>query len=72
MIVIRKDRPDRHTQKTVFFNQRKISLIYGERKNFFELKQVLLIQTVSLNQRNISLMYGERKNFFDSTKLSSI
>ena len=32
------------TDKTVSLNQRDISLIYGQRKNFFELKKVLLIQ----------------------------
>ena len=40
------------TEKTVSLNQRNISLIYGQRKNFFELKKVLLIQ----------------KNFFDPKK----
>ena len=33
-----------YTQKTVSLNQRKISLIYDQRKNFFELKKVSLIQ----------------------------
>ena len=33
-----------HTEKTVSLNQRNISLIYGQRKNFFELKKVLLIK----------------------------
>ena len=32
------------TQKTVSLNQRDISLIFSQRKNFFELKKVLLIQ----------------------------
>ena len=32
------------TKKTVSLNQRHISLIYGGRKNLFELKKVLLIQ----------------------------
>ena len=40
------------TEETVSLNQRNISLIYGQRKNFFELKKVLLI----------------KKNFFDSKK----
>ena len=35
----------RYAQKTVSLNQRNISLIYSQRKNFFELKKVLLIQT---------------------------
>ena len=34
----------RDTEKTVSLNQRYISLIYGQRKNFFELKKVLLIK----------------------------
>ena len=33
-----------YTEKTVSLNQRNISLIYGQRKNFFELKKDLLIQ----------------------------
>ena len=32
------------TEKTVSLIQRKISLIYGQRKNFFDLEKVLLIQ----------------------------
>ena len=34
-----------YTEKKVSLNQRNISLIYGQRKNFFELKKVFLIQT---------------------------
>ena len=33
-----------YTQKKVSLNQRNISLIYDQRKNFFELKEVLLIE----------------------------
>ena len=33
-----------YTEKTVSLNQRNISLIHGERENFFELKKVLLTQ----------------------------
>ena len=33
-----------YTQKTVSLNQRNIYLIFGQRKNFFQLKKVLLIQ----------------------------
>ena len=34
-----------YTNKTVSLNQRNISLMYGRRKNFFEIKKVMLIQT---------------------------
>ena len=33
-----------YTENTVSLNQRNIFLIYGQRKNFIELKKVLLIQ----------------------------
>ena len=33
-----------YTQKIVSLNQRNISLVYGQRKHFFELKKVLLMQ----------------------------
>ena len=33
-----------HTEKTVSLNQKKISLKYGQGKNFFESKKVSLIQ----------------------------
>ena len=33
-----------YTEKIVSLNQRNISLIYGQGKNFFESKKVLLIQ----------------------------
>ena len=33
-----------NTEKAVSLIQRNMSLIYGQRKNFFELKKVLLIQ----------------------------
>ena len=32
-----------YAEKTVSLNQRSISLIYGQRKNFFALKKVKLI-----------------------------
>ena len=35
---------DLYTQKIVSLNQRNIPMIYGQRKNVFELKKVLLIQ----------------------------
>ena len=43
----------RYIQKTVSLNQGKISLIYGQRKNFFELKKVLLIQKNLLQCKQI-------------------
>ena len=43
-------------EKTVSLNQRNISLIYGERKNFFELKKVLLIHK--------NFLWSEEIDFF--------
>ena len=45
----------KYTAKTVFFNQKNIPLIYGQRKNFFELKKVLLIQKNGLWSKEIDL-----------------
>ena len=60
-----------HTEKTVSLNLRNISVIYSQRKKFFELKKVLLIQKkCSLIQRNRFVYIKE--NFFELTKLSSI
>ena len=42
-------------RKQFFFNQRNISLIYGQRKNFFESKEVLLIQKNFLWSKEIDL-----------------
>ena len=54
-----------------FFTEKTVTWIYGQRKNFFELKKVLLIQKkISLIQRNRFLYIKE--NVFESTKLFSI
>ena len=52
-----------YTQKTVSLNQRKISLIYDQRKNFFELKKVSLIQKNCLWSKKIDFLH-ERKLFW--------
>ena len=62
-----------NTQKTVSSNQRKNSLIYGQRKNFFALKKVLLIQIMFFNvNKSISLdlrtFFWINKTFFNSKK----
>ena len=44
-----------HIEKTVSLNQRIISLIYGQRKNFYELKKVLLIPKNFLWSKEIDL-----------------
>ena len=51
-----------HTEKTVSLNQRNISLLYGQRKNFFELKKDLLIQKNGLWSKEINLF--TLKNIF--------
>ena len=51
-----------YTQKTVSLNQRNISFIYGQRKNFFELKKVLLIQKHFLLCEKIDF-FGSKKFF---------
>ena len=48
---------------------KETSLICGQRKNFFDLKKVLSIET---NQGNISLIHEQTKNFFDLNKVLSI
>ena len=42
-------------EKTVSLNQRNISLIYGQWKNFFELKKFFLIQKIFLRSKEIDL-----------------
>ena len=44
-----------YTEKTVSLNQRNISLIFGQRKNVFEVKKVLLIQENFLWYKEINL-----------------
>ena len=51
-----------YTQKTVSSNQRNIFLIYSQRKHFFELKKVLLIQKNFLWSKEIDLF--TLKNIF--------
>ena len=53
------------------YTEKTVSLIYGQRKNFFELKKVLLIQKNVLWSKKIDLL-TLKKFFFESTKLSSI
>ena len=45
----------RHTEKIVSLNQRNISLIYGQRKNSFKSKKVLLIRKNFLWSKEIDL-----------------
>ena len=52
----------KYTEKTVSLNQRNISLIYGQRKNFFELKKFLVIQKKFLWSKEIDLF--RLKNIF--------
>ena len=59
-----------YTEKTVSLNQRNISLIYGRRKNFFEIKSFVNSNKFSMIQKNRFLNIKE--NFFKSIKLSSI
>ena len=51
-----------YTVKIVSLNQKHISLIYGKRRNFFELKKVLLIQKKFLRSKEIDLF--TLKKFF--------
>ena len=51
-----------YTEKTVSLNQRNIPLIYSQRKIFFELKKVLLIQKNILMSKEIDLF--TLKTFF--------
>ena len=64
----------RYTEKTVSLNQKNISLICDQRKNFFEFKKVLLVQkkffnvnkSISLDQRKFLWI---NKSFFNPKKL---
>ena len=51
-----------NTQKSVSLNQRNISMIYGQRKNFFELKKILLIPKNFLQSKQI--YFFQSKNIF--------
>ena len=42
-----------YTEKTVSLNQGNISFIYGQRKNFFDLNKVWLIQKNFLSTKDI-------------------
>ena len=53
-----------YIQKTVSLNQKNISLMYGQRKNFVELKKVLLIQKNFLWCKQI-YFFGSKKLFLD-------
>ena len=53
------------------YTEKTVSLIYGHRKNFFELKKVLLIQKKFLCFKEIDL-FRLKKNFFESTKFTVI
>ena len=60
-----------HCENSVSLNQKNFFLIYGQRKNFFKLKKVLLIQKkIPLIQTNWFVYIKE--NFFESKKLSLI
>ena len=64
------------TRKTVSLNQRNISLIYGQRKHFFELKKVLLIQKKFLWSKEIVLftlkkMFLNQQNFLQFKEIFS-
>ena len=60
-----------YTLERVSLNQRKISLIYSQRKNFFELKKVFLIEKNVLWSKEIDLFtlktfFWIEKTFFNS------
>ena len=66
-----------YTEKTVFLNQRNNSLIYGQRKNFFELKKVLIIQKNFLRPKEIDFftsktIFLNQKNFFQFKEIFSL
>ena len=63
----------KYTQKAVSLNHRNISLIYGQWKNFFEIKKVSLIQKKFLWSKEIDLftlkkIFWINKTFFNSKK----
>ena len=65
------------TEKTVSLNQRNISLIYGQRKNFFELKKVLLIQKNVPRSREIDFLtlkkiFLNQQNFLQFKEIFSL
>ena len=62
-----------HIEKTIYLNQRNISLVYGQRKILFELKKVLLIEKNYLWSKEMYLfrlkkIFGINKAFFNSKK----
>ena len=65
------------TEKTVSLNQRNISLIYGQRKNFFELKKVFSIQKNVLWSKEIDLftlntIFLNQQNFLQFKEIFSL
>ena len=69
--------PPTYTEKTVFFNQRNIFFIFGQRKNFFELKKVLLIQKKFPWSKEIDLFTLKKillgqQNFFQFKEIFSL
>ena len=65
-----------HTEKTVSLNQRIISLIYGQRKHFFESKKVLLIQTKFWSQEidmfTLKKIFLNQQNFLQFKEIFSL
>ena len=67
----------KYTKKTVSLNQRNISLIYGQRKNFIELKKVLLIQkkfrlTKEIDLFTLKKILLNQKNFLQFKEIFSL
>ena len=66
-----------HTENTVSLNQRNIYFIYGQRKNFFELKKVLLFQIKILWSNEINLFtlkmtFLNQQNFLHFKEIFSL
>ena len=66
-----------NTEKTVSLNQRKISLIYGTRKNLFELKKAFLIKKKILWFKGIDSfilkkIFFNQQNFLEFKEIFSL
>ena len=66
-----------YTEKTVSLNRRNISLIYDQRKNFFKLKKVFLIQKNVLWSKEIDLftlkkIFLNQQNFLQLKEIFSL
>ena len=61
----------------IFYTEKTVSLIYGKRKNFFELKKVLLIQKKILWSKEINLFTSKKvflnqQNFLQFKEIFSV